>query len=196
MDVGVLIPVKAFHRAKLRLVPALEPGARQLLVRHMAACVVAAAAPLPVTVVCDDDDVAAWAGAQGAAVVRAPGRGLNRAVAHGVAALAAAGMSRVVVAHADLPLARHLGSLVGGDGVTLVPDRHGGGTNVAVVPATAGFGFAYGPGSFPRHRAEAERLGLGVRVVRDLGLAWDVDQPADLQLPFVPVTAPAPAPCS
>lgn len=193
MAVGVLIPVKAFHRAKLRLVPALEPPARQLLVRHMAACVVAAAAPLPVTVVCDDDDVAAWATTLGAAVVRAPGQGLNRAVGWGVATLAAAGLTRVVVAHADLPLARDLGSLAGGDGVTLVPDRHERGTNVAVVPASAGFGFAYGPSSFPRHRAEAERLGLEVRVVRQPELAWDVDDPADLQLPFAPVAA---VPCS
>jgi 2-phospho-L-lactate guanylyltransferase len=91
---------------------------------------------------------------------------------------------RAIVAHADLPLARDLGGLLTvGDGVVLVPDRHADGTNVAVVPTTAGFRFAYGPGSFARHRVEAERLGLDVAVVRDARLGWDVDRPADLDLP-------------
>nr|MDP9021066.1 2-phospho-L-lactate guanylyltransferase [Actinomycetota bacterium] len=74
MDAAVLVPVKAFARAKLRLAPALDGPARESLARAMAARVVAAAAPLPVTVVCDDDDVAAWARTNGASVVWAPGR--------------------------------------------------------------------------------------------------------------------------
>jgi 2-phospho-L-lactate guanylyltransferase len=91
----------------------------------------------------------------------------------------------VVVAHADLPQAAGLADLAGepGDPVTLVPDRADDGTNVAVVPAAAGFRFAYGPGSFGRHVAEARRLGLGPRVVRRADLAWDVDEPDDLPGP-------------
>ena len=44
----------------------------------------------------------------------------------------------------------------------------------------AGFTFSYGPGSFARHGAEAHRLGLALRVVREPSLAHDVDLPADL----------------
>ena len=44
----------------------------------------------------------------------------------------------------------------------------------------AGFRFSYGPGSFARHRAEAARIALPVRLVRAPLLAWDVDLPADL----------------
>jgi 2-phospho-L-lactate guanylyltransferase len=91
-----------------------------------------------------------------------------------------------VVAHGDLPLARDLAALAQRGGpqvVTLVPDRHGDGTNVVVLPAGCGFRFAYGPGSFARHRAEAARLGLAVEVVHDPHLGWDVDHPADLDLP-------------
>jgi len=183
MGAAVLVPVKSFRRAKLRLAPVLDLPARQMLVRHMASLVVAAAYPLPVTVVCDDDEVAAWATGVGASVVWAPGPGLDRAVGCGVAALADAGFTRVVVAHGDLPLAHGLSLLAPGPGVTLVPDRHDFGTNVAVIPATSGFRFSYGPGSFDRHRHEAERLGLGARVVREPALAWDVDNPADLDLP-------------
>jgi 2-phospho-L-lactate guanylyltransferase len=184
---AVLVPVKAFVAAKARLAPALGAAERAELARAMAARVVAAAAPLPVTVVCDDDEVAAWARAAGASVVWAPGRGLNGAVADGVASLAGAGVERVVVAHADLPLATGLAALAAGTGVTIVPDRHRDGTNVLVVPAASGFRFAYGPGSCAAHVAEAGRLGLAVTVVESAELGWDVDVPADLAFP-----APAP----
>ena len=108
-----------------------------------------------------------------------PGRGLNAAVTDGVAALAEAGVASAIVAHADLPHALDLTGLAG-DGVILVPDRREDGTNVLTVPTDAGFTFAYGPGSFARHVAEAERLGLAVRAVRDARLGWDVDVPEDL----------------
>ena len=124
--------------------------------------------------------IAAWARAPGAAVLLRPGRGLNGAVADGVEHLAGEGFDQVIVAHADLPLATTLGWLADFDGVTLVPDRHDDGTNVACVPAAAGFTFAYGAGSFARHCAEAERLGLALRIERDVPLGWDVDVPADL----------------
>lgn len=176
----VLVPVKAFTAAKQRLAPALGPEARAELARTMAALVVAAAAPLPVAVVCDDPAVAAWAQDLGASVIHEPGRGLNGAVAAGVLALEHAGAGEVVVAHADLPAARSLVGLTGFDGVTVVPDRRRDGTNVLCVPAGAGFRFSYGPGSFGRHVAEAERLGLPHRVVDEPDLAWDVDVPADL----------------
>jgi 2-phospho-L-lactate guanylyltransferase len=101
----------------------------------------------------------------------------------GVDRLAAAGAHRVVVAHADLPLAGPLGWACRFSGVTLVPDRRDDGTNVACVPTESGFTFSYGPGSFQRHGAEARRLGLGLRVVREPLLGHDVDVPADLVVP-------------
>jgi len=105
--------VKAFSEAKLRLSPALGSADRAALAREMANHVVTSAAPLPVAVVCDDADVAAWARDVGALVVWEPERGLNRAVEAGVARLAADGARQVVVAHADLPHAAsgHLGRL-------------------------------------------------------------------------------------
>jgi 2-phospho-L-lactate guanylyltransferase len=185
VSAAVVVPVKAFHAAKVRLAPALDPAARAALARSMAAQVVLAAAPLPVTVVCDDEAVATWAHDLGVAVAWTPGLGLDGAVEEGVRVVEAAGATHVVVAHADLPLARDLPSLLEPDhaGVTLVPDRHGDGTNVVVLPAGCGFRFAYGPGSFGRHRAEAARLGLACRTVHDPRLGWDVDLPGDLDLP-------------
>jgi 2-phospho-L-lactate/phosphoenolpyruvate guanylyltransferase len=176
----VLIPVKAFGEAKARLAPTLDAAGREDLARAMATRVIGAARPLPVAVVCDDPEVERWAQVHGAMVLPEPGRGLNGAVESGVERLGAAGASEVLVAHADLPFAQDVSQLAGFDGVTLVPDRRDDGTNVVCVPTGAGFRFHYGPGSFARHRDEAERLGLPYRVVRDPELTWDVDVPGDI----------------
>ena len=157
----------------------------------MATHVLSACAPLPVAVVCDDEDVAQWASDLGASVMWEPGQGLNGAVRAGVDRLARAGTVWVTVAHGDLPRARGLGALPRFDGVTLVPDRRDDGTNVLRLPAASDFRFAYGPGSFRAHRAEATRLGLGVRVLRHPDLAYDVDWPADVaELGRAPLTEP------
>ena len=94
--------------------------------------------------------------------------------------LGAEGFERLVVAHADLPLATELEWLADIDGIALVPDRHLDGTNVISLPAKCGFSFSYGPGSFSRHQDEARRTGVPWRVIHDPGLAWDVDFPADM----------------
>ena len=174
----MLVPVKSFSQAKVRLAGVLDAAQRAALARAMAEHVLAAATPHPVTVACDDDEVAAWARAAGASVCWTPGLGLNGAVAAGVQVLA--GHERVLVAHADLPKATSFDEVLEPSGVVAVPDRHDDGTNVLVVPPGAGFAFAYGPGSFARHLAEAARLGLPATVLRPASLTWDVDVPADL----------------
>lgn len=186
---AVVVPVKAFTAAKLRLAEALDAGERAQLARRLAEVVLAAAEPLPVVVVCDDDAVRDWATDSGARVVWCPGRGLNGAVADGVRYLHGRGVATAIVAHADLPLATTLAWVADYPGVTIVPDRRLDGTNVLSVPVGAGFRFSYGPGSFARHRAEAVRLNLQARIVRDPSLGWDVDLPADLAWP-APLAAP------
>jgi 2-phospho-L-lactate guanylyltransferase len=188
---AVLVPVKDFRQAKVRLAGALTPAIRAALAREMADHVVAVARPLPTFVVCDDDEVATWATAAGADVLWRPGHGLNGAVTDGVASLAAQGFDRVVVAHSDLPLAVDLAWLADASGITLVPDRHDDGTNVASVPTAIGFTFSYGPGSFARHVAEAARLGAELHVVRSTTLGWDVDVPADLDHPSLKGALPS-----
>lgn len=177
---AVLVPVKAFGEAKLRLSSALSPPERRELARTMATRVVRSAAGLPVAVVCDDNEVAGWARSLGALVIWEPGRGLNGAVQEGVRRLADKGVRSVVVAAGDLPLATDLRWIAEFDGITLIPDRRRDGTNVISVPARSGFTFSYGPGSFARHLEEAGRTGHPVRVVHSSPLGWDVDLPEDL----------------
>ncbi len=178
--VAVLLPVKSFAEAKVRLASVLSAAERRALAREMATHVLAAAGPLPVAVVCDDVEVAAWARDHHALVVWEPERGLNRAVEAGVERLAAEGVERVIVAHADLADASDLAWVGDFAGVTLVPDQRDNGTNVIGVPARSRFTFSYGPGSFARHQAEAHRSGLPLRIVRAPDLARDVDLPSDL----------------
>ncbi len=185
---AVLVPVKAFDQAKRRLHLALSEPERAELSRAMADRVIGAAHPLPVAVVCDDNDVAEWAREHGALVIWEPGRGLNGAVEAGVIHLASMGVTQVTVAHADLPHASDLAAVGDAPGITLVPDRYGNGTNVMAVPADAGFQFSYGPGSFARHRIEARRIGIATRILDRPDLAWDVDEPGDV----VPVAATGP----
>ena len=180
------MPVKAFARAKLRLHPQVEAADRALPARAMAEHVLDAGGDLPRAVVCDDADVAAWARGRGALVVWEPGRGLNGAVEAGVEHLAAAGVARVIVAHADLPLARDLARVAAFAGVTLVPDHRDDGTNVIALPTGTGFSFSYGPGSFRRHGDEARRRLLPVRVMREPLLTHDIDVPDDLEQVTLP----------
>lgn len=178
---AVLIPVKAFEDAKVRLSAALPADERRRLARSLAEGVVAAAAPLPVWVACDDDAVQRWARALGAEIAWTPGLGLNGAVQAGMAMLAAAGATEAIVAHADLPLPGELAALAGFDGITIVPDRRDDGTNVLCVPCSTAFEFSYGAGSFHRHVEVARGTGVPFRVLRSAALSWDIDIPADLR---------------
>ena len=183
MRSAVVVPVKAFSRAKARLAPALDEAARAELARSMAERVLAAAGSLPVLVACDDEDVADWARRHGAEVVWVPGTDLNGAVTAAHDVCAARGVTRVTVAHADLPRARDLSLVVGTSGIVAVPDRRDDGTNVLTVPTSIGFPFAYGPGSVRRHLEIAQAMGVEVTVVRPPELTWDVDEPDDLPEP-------------
>ncbi len=178
--VGVIIPIKSFNTAKGRLAQSLSPTERDDLARRMATRVIEAARPLPTWIVCDDHGVAHWVMEAGAQVLWRSAPGLNPAVTASVEFLGRLGFDRIIIAHGDLPLATNLRWVGDFDGVSIVPDRWGEGTNVMAVPTNCGFVFAYGTRSAPKHQREAERLGLAVRVVEDSDLGWDIDTPDDL----------------
>ena len=177
---AVVVPIRSFRAGKGRLAGVLSDADRAALARTMAQRVLDAAAPLPVYVVTSDEEVVAFASDNGAKVV-ADGGSLNAAADAGRAAVAADGFAMVIVAHADLADPTPFAWVADFDGVTLVPDRHGGGSNVMALPTRADFTFAYGEGSRARHEAEARARGLALRVVDDASLGWDVDEPSDLR---------------
>jgi 2-phospho-L-lactate guanylyltransferase len=179
---GVVVPIRSFALGKGRLADVLDDDARRALTRTMAERVIGAAGVRPVVVVSSAPDVVAWCAGREVACIDDPGS-LNGAAGAGRDWVRGQGLSRVVVMHADLPLASTLDGIADDADAAiavLVPDHHDDGTPVLAIPSAADFGFAYGPGSCARHVAEAERCGLTVRVVRDRALGFDVDDAADL----------------
>src|SRR3954453_1136844 len=182
-DAGGVIPLRSFTDAKVRLASVLTDDARAAFARTMADTVVAAAGNRAVAIVSSAPEVLEWAAALGCTVLDDPGS-LDGAADAGRAWARARGFGRVVIVHADLPLARSLDA-VPGDGAApvavIVPDHRDDGTPVLALPAATPFTFAYGPGSAARHAREAEHRGLSVRIVHDRDLAFDVDVDADLR---------------
>ena len=182
-NAAVVIPIRSFEAGKSRLGTELDAGRRAELLRAMAENVVTAAGSMRVAVVSNAGEVRRWAAELGLTVIDDPGT-LNLAAAAGLGWADVAGFDRVVVAHADLPLATSLAPMAA-DGrrpvVTAVPCHRDDGTPVLSLPTTAtNFVFAYGPGSFRRHAAAARAAGLAFRVRRDGRLGRDVDAPEDL----------------
>ena len=65
--------------------------------------------------------------------------------------------------------------------VVLVPSRDGTGTNAILRRPPDLFPSHFGPGSFRKHLAEAERAGVACRVLDLPRIALDIDDPADLR---------------
>jgi len=182
MDLRILIPVKPLAEGKSRLAPVLDAAARRALCeRFFRRSLALATALAPTIVITRDPQVAAAAGAA-QVVAEPPGADLNGALDAG--RRAALDADALLVLPIDLPhlsretltqLCQHR------DRLAIVPDRHEDGTNLLYLPqaAIAEFRFAFGPGSFAAHQAEAARLGIPVHVLRLVDAAFDVDQPAD-----------------
>ncbi len=108
------------------------------------------------------------------------GRGLNAELD----ALRAVTRSGFLVIHSDLPLlapddVAAMLDAAGSDRVAIAPDRRGRGTNAVALGPEIAFGFAFGDGSFARHRQNA---GGVARIVERSGLALDLDVPEDLDM--------------
>ena len=64
--------------------------------------------------------------------------------------------------------------------MTIVPDRHGSGTNALLIAPPAALAPSFGPGSFERHRRGAERAGVAFAVAHPASLLLDIDTGEDL----------------
>jgi len=183
MAVWAVIPVKPPEGAKTRLAGKLSPPEREALVRAMLAHVYSAVQGsgkvdnlliLGPSRLGLPDEVPLMAD---------PGTGLNPALQSVLPQVEA---DRLIVLHADLPgiTSAEIDFLaVAPEGVIAIgPDRHGKGTNALSLPLPRAkdFTFAFGPDSYARHVAEANRLGIEIETIRSAGLERDVDEPEDL----------------
>ena len=191
----VLVPVRGFAGAKSRLSDVLDPHQRRTLARVCATEVVERAGSTRTIVVSDDAEVLQWTRERGFRSLRVAATGLNAALHEAVGHIAEIQPVDVFVVHGDLVFADELGDLdtwaprnaESSRCVTLVPDRHGDGTNVLGLGAAYldQWRFAYGPGSFGAHCDQARRLGATIRIIENSALAVDIDTPADLIDPRV-----------
>jgi len=196
-----VVPIRGLRTAKTRLDPDLAPAAREALVTEMLRRTLIAtrdASSIAGTIVVTLDPAAArMAKAHGAIglVERVPG--LNEAIHAGRSLATARRATAVIVLPADLPRisAAAISELIdtsreAADGaaalglrgvVTLVPDRHGEGTNALLVSPPAVIEPAFGTASRATHRAEALAAGATYQELSG-PLALDVDTTADLLL--------------
>ncbi|HMC70342.1 MAG TPA: 2-phospho-L-lactate guanylyltransferase [Mycobacteriales bacterium] len=183
---SVVVPVKRLERAKTRL--SVDASLRRELALAMATDTVAAClltrGVVAVVVVTDDELAAPAMRALGARVVAdEPDAGLNPALVHGAAALAAehADCGTVMLA-SDLPalspgaLAQLLEQAANID-VACVADAGGTGTTVLTTAASISPAPSFGGGSWQRH---LDAGATDLTVYADPRLRRDVDTTADL----------------
>lgn len=190
--VWVVVPVKAFARAKARLAGALAPAERERLARWLARRTFDAidgarrAPPGSVAVVSNEPEAVRLATERGWHVIADPGPDHSAAMRAAGRWVAARDGTALVTVATDLPLLRPsdldaLLALAAPRTLVLASDRSGRGTN-AVAVAPPEFPFAFGPDSFRRHTEAARALGHTVRVLARSGLVADLDDPDDLEL--------------
>jgi len=189
----VLIPMKAFGRAKSRLRGHLDDAARHALARSMFERVLSAARGCgrvhATYVITDGHDVAQLASRHGAEVLQDPEPALPSLGAlldWGLTQLCARGETRALVLMADLPNVQSedvQALCIGLDAHAVVAavDRRGHCTNALGVQLPYDTATAFGhPESYAEHRQRTHALGLSLCELVRPGLAHDVDVAADL----------------
>ena len=181
MSTYAVLPVKSFPRAKSRT--QLQAAERASLAESMVRAVLTALEQVRgldgLLVVTREPSLA------GLDVVPDPHETSHSAAAAlGIAEAQRRGADRVLLVPGDCPLLdpAEVDALLAsaGAGVTIVPDRHGTGTNALVLAPPDAMAPSFGPGSCERHAALARAAGVPARIARVPSLAFDVDTPADL----------------
>jgi 2-phospho-L-lactate guanylyltransferase len=185
-----ILPVKRFDAAKQRLAAGVDDGRRPALAAAMLEDVleaIAGARQVERTIVVSGDPLAQEiASGAGAEIVPDPAdEGHVEAALAGVARAEVEGAGLVVLLPGDCPLLdpRELDRLLTGIPeafVTVVPDRHGEGTNALVLSPPDAIRPAFGEGSCARHVAAAREADIPYAVEELPSLALDLDTPADL----------------
>jgi coenzyme F420-0:L-glutamate ligase/coenzyme F420-1:gamma-L-glutamate ligase len=190
----ILIPVKSTARAKGRLAPVLDPGARQCLSLTMLEDVLAAVMPAAGTLV--ETVVVATSDPGAIGIARTHGATIleeqeQRSESHSVDAASRAcaeqGVEAVLTIPADIPairtedIATVLSTAGGPDrAVVLVPSRDGRGTNAMWRRPPLAIPSRFGYDSFRKHQADAQARGLTWAALEVPRLAVDIDEPEDL----------------
>ncbi len=186
-----ILPIKSLGAAKQRLSERFASGSRQALAQAMFTDVLAALRHVQgieeIVVITANRIAEDAAHHNGARVLYDPNEaGQSAAAAIGIRHAVAEGYQRVLLVPGDTPLLDPLeldDMLVraSGTAVTIVPDRHGTGTNCLLLSPPTAIEPSFGPGSRERHVAAARAAGAEPSVVELPSLVLDVDTPDDLE---------------
>jgi 2-phospho-L-lactate guanylyltransferase len=189
MRTAAVLPVKRFPLAKQRLGESVSDTLRLDLVRAMVGDVLSALRDCPAVettiVVTSERSVAAAARYLGVTVVEDTAEdGQSAAAELGIARAITDGFERVACVPGDCPALdpSELAALLDGGtaGVTIVPDRHGSGTNGLVLAPPDAISPSFGPDSRARHERLAESAEVTWHVVQPSSLLLDIDTNDDL----------------
>lgn len=189
MRTAAILPVKRFPLAKQRLGQSVADSLRADLARSMVGDVLAAlrdcAAIDATIVVTSEQSVAAAARYLGAIVIEdAAEDGQSAAAQCGIAQALTENFERALCVPGDCPtLAQaELTALLAPErpGVTIVPDRHGSGTNGLLLAPANAISPSFGPDSRARHERLARAAGVACRVEQTPSLLLDIDTGEDL----------------
>jgi 2-phospho-L-lactate guanylyltransferase len=186
-----ILPVKRFPVAKQRLSDGLEPGMREGLAEAMVRDVLAALGRvrgLEGVIVVTNEPRAAGPALEGGAEVVPDAReaGQSPAAEAGIERALARGAQRVLLVPGDCPaldpaeVEALLDDPAPAPAVTIVPDRHGTGTNALLLTPPGVMAPAFGEGSCARHSAAAEKAGAELTIRHPPSLLLDVDTAGDL----------------
>lgn len=187
-----ILPVKRYSTAKTRLAGELAPGTRRALAESMVTDVLMALrrtdAVDEVFVVTSEPTAEAIGRGYGATVlVDHVEDGQSAATLIGIAHAIERGAHRVLLVPADCPaldpveLTALLERDIDEPYVTIVPDRHGSGTNALVLMPPNVIEPAFGPDSRSRHEQAAAAVGVPWDIADVETLAIDVDTADDLE---------------
>lgn len=194
MKTVAIVPINALALAKSRLAAVLSPDERRQLVFWMADRVLRAVRDSgmvdAIAVVSPDVDALMWAGERGAVPILQRGGRLNAGLFQARRWALESGAARLLVLLADLPLLTpdELRAFVAltesaeqETALALAPDRQRVGTNAMLLRPPDVIPFAFGRASFVRHQELAASAGIVPRVLTSPGLAFDTDQPDDVE---------------
>lgn len=191
-DVWAVIPVKETAGAKQRLAPVLSPTLRQALALAMLEDVLAAVAGIKglggAILVTVDHEAERLARRYGmTALADGAHDGHTGAVNAGARYLVAQGRSTMLTLPGDLPLvtAAEIERLIAAHGpapaFTIAPAHDDLGSNAIVMSPPQAAPLRFGEDSFFPHLAAARAAGIEPCVLRLPGIAFDIDNPQDLQ---------------
>ena len=192
-DIWAIIPVKEFEGAKHRLSDLLSPHERLVLAATMLADVLNAVAGCRhlagVMIVTLDPNATVLGKRIGARIVTEGAReGHTGSVNAGRRILASEGRSGMITMPGDIPAVRAdeidavLAAHLAAPSFTISPAHDDLGSNAVVCSPPESVPLRFGDNSYFPHLDAARRKGIEPTVIRQPGIAMDIDHPVDLAL--------------